>query len=172
MPRSIPRCSLRRRERKRSRWWAPLRWLWQAERTAPTCYCPELSGTSYRTWATLQIPLLAVSFVSGCAFGLAGFFWLGVLHLVFALHGRCFVNSVCHLHPGTQPGDNSSQNVPWLALWRGFQGENWHRNHHVRPGSAWLGWTTTQVDVGWWVIVGLERLGLATKVRTPSPLCD
>jgi sn-1 stearoyl-lipid 9-desaturase len=151
-------------------WWAHLRWLWQAELASPVRYCPDLKEASYRTWTVLQIPLLAVSFFSGLAFGSAAFFWLGAIRLVFALHGQCFVNSVSHLRPGTQMGDDSSRNVYWLALWHCFQGENWHRNHHARPGSARFGWTVVQVDVGWWVIVGLERLGLATEIRRPRIL--
>ncbi len=153
-------------------WWAHLRWLWQDGHAAPARYCPELNGVSYRVWTWLQVPLLACSFLGGSAFGASAFFWLGAIRLVFALHGQCFVNSVCHLRPGTQPGADSSQNVPWLALWHGLQGENWHGNHHARPGSARLGWGAAQVDVGRWVIVGLERLGLATEVRRPRVRCD
>jgi stearoyl-CoA desaturase (delta-9 desaturase) len=153
-------------------WWAHLRWLWQAEPADPARYCRDLGGTSYRVWAACQIPLLAVSFMGGAAFGLAAFFWLGALRLVFALHGQCFVNSVCHLRPGSTLGEDSSRNVPWLALWHCLQGENWHRNHHARPSSARLGWTPAQLDMGWWIIVGLERLGLATAVRRPSGFND
>ncbi|MBI3302703.1 MAG: fatty acid desaturase [Deltaproteobacteria bacterium] len=149
-------------------WWAHLRWLWQAGHATPVRYCPDLSSAGYRVWTYLQIPLLAFSFLGGLVFGPAAFFWLGAIRLLFALHGQCFVNSVCHLRPGTQPGQDSSQNVPWLALWHCFQGENWHRNHHARPGSARFGWTAAQLDLGWWVIVGLERLGLATEVRGSS----
>lgn len=149
-------------------WWAHLRWLWQAGQVAPSRYCRDLSDTSYRVWAVLQVPLLAVSFLGGAAFGTAAFFWLGSLRLVYALHGQCFVNSVCHLHPEPTPQTDSSRNVLWLAFWQFFQGENWHRNHHMRPGSARLGWTMAQVDLGWWVIVGLERLGLATEVHRPQ----
>jgi fatty-acid desaturase len=148
-------------------WWAHLRWLWQAEQASPARYCPDLHEASYRMWRVLQIPLLTLSFLSGLAFGTAAFFWLGAIRLVFALHGQCFVNSVSHLRPGTQAGEDSSRNVPWLALWHGLQGENWHPNHHARPGSARLGWTATQVDVGWGIIRGLEWLGLATAVRRP-----
>ncbi|MGH8007083.1 MAG: fatty acid desaturase, partial [Candidatus Binatia bacterium] len=154
-------------------WWAHLRWLWQAGRTAPARYCPDLlRQASYRIWTVLQIPLLVLSFFGGLVFGLKAFFWLGAIRLVFALHGQCFVNSVCHLRPGIPLGEDSSRNVRWLALWHCFQGENWHRNHHARPGSARLGWTANQPDVGWWVIVGLEKLGLATEVRRPSSLSD
>jgi fatty-acid desaturase len=151
-------------------WWAHLRWLWQAGQVAPSRYCRDLSGTSYRVWTVLQAPLLAVSFLGGAAFGTAAFFWLGSLRLVYALHGQCFVNSVCHLHPELVPQTDSSRNVLWLAFWHLFQGENWHRNHHMRPGSARLGWTMAQVDIGWWVIVGLEWLGLATEVRRPQKI--
>jgi fatty-acid desaturase len=148
-------------------WWAHLRWLWQAEVASSAHYCPDLTGASYRAWRLLQIPLLAVAFLGGGAFGIAAFFWLGAIRLVFALHGQCFVNSVSHLRQGTQAGEDSSRNVPWLALWHGLQGENWHHNHHARPGMARFGWTAAQVDIGWWVISGLERLGLATAVRRP-----
>ncbi len=148
-------------------WWAHLRWLWQAGGAAPARFCPDLNTPAYRVWSYLQILLLAVSFLSGLAFGVAAFFWLGAIRLVFALHGQCFVNSVCHLRPGTPPGEDSSRNVPWLAFWHCFQGENWHHNHHARPGSARFGWTAAQPDLGWLVIIGLERLGLATEVRRP-----
>jgi stearoyl-CoA desaturase (delta-9 desaturase) len=148
-------------------WWAHLRWLWQAQPASPAHYCSDLQEKSFRLWAILQIPLLAISFGSGAVFGAAAFFWLGAIRLVFALHGQCFVNSVSHLRPEEFSGEDSSRNVPWLALWHGLQGENWHRNHHTRPGSARFGWAPTQIDLGWWVIVGLERVGLATAVRRP-----
>jgi stearoyl-CoA desaturase (delta-9 desaturase) len=148
-------------------WWAHLRWLWQAGRASPERYCPDLGSRSYRVWQTLQVPLLAGSFFGGLAFGPAAFFWLGAIRLVFALHAQCFVNSVSHLHPNAQPGEDSSRNVPWLALWHCFQGENWHRNHHARPSSARFGLTPAQVDIGWWVILGLEWCRLATQVRRP-----
>jgi fatty-acid desaturase len=148
-------------------WWAHLRWLWQAEVAPSAHYCPDLTGVSYRVWPVAQISLLTLSFFGGLAFGPAAFVWLGAIRLVFAPHGQCFVNSVSHLRPGTQVGEDSSRNVPWLALWHGFQGENWHANHHARPGMARFGWTPAQVDVGWWVIRRLERLGLATEVRRP-----
>jgi fatty-acid desaturase len=109
----------------------------------------------------------AQSSARGAEIGTAAFFWLGAIRFVFALHGQCFINSGSHLRPGMRVDEDSSRNMPWLALWHGVQGENWHHNHHARPGIARFGWTPAQVDVGWWVIVGLEWLGLATEVRRP-----
>ena len=151
-------------------WWAHLRWLWQAGQTAPAQYCPDLPEQLFRVWTALQVPILALSFALGAVVDWAAFFWLGAIRLVFALHGQCFVNSISHLRAGSPHGEDSSRNVPWLALWHGLQGENWHRNHHARPGLVRLGWTLSQVDLGWWVILGLERLGLATAVRKPRGL--
>lgn len=153
-------------------WWAHLRWLWQAGQVTPARYCRDLNSASYRVWSVLQGPLLAVSFLIGALFGWTAFFWLGAVRLVYALHGQCFVNSVCHLNPDAAFQEDSSRNVTWLGFWHFFQGENWHRNHHARPGSARLGWTPSQVDIGWWVIVGLERLGLASEVHRPQRVND
>lgn len=62
-------------------------------------------------------------------------------------------------------GEDSSRNVRWLAVMHFFQGENWHRNHHARPGIARLGWAWHQPDVGYAVICVLEMMGLVSEVR-------
>ena len=85
-------------------------------------------------------------------------------------YGQSFVNSVSSLRPGTAAGEDSSRNVLWMALWHGLQGQNWQRNHRARPGAARLGWTAGQVNVGWWVIRGLEGSGIATAVHRPRDL--
>jgi len=113
----------------------------------------------------MQPAILALSFFGGLYFGLAAFFWLGAIRLVFSLHAVCFVNSVCHSEPGTPIGEDSSRNVRWLALMHFFQGENWHRNHHARPALARLGRAWHQPDVGYVVICMLESIGLASDVR-------
>jgi stearoyl-CoA desaturase (delta-9 desaturase) len=149
-------------------WWAHLRWLWQAGDPPVDRYCPDLKQQrSMIVWRWMQVPILAVSFLGGCYFGAAAFFWLGAIRLVFSLHAQCFVNSICHTEPGVARGEDSSRNVAWLGLMHLLQGENWHRNHHARPGSARLGWTWRQPDLGWLVIVALERLNLASDVRRP-----
>ena len=149
-------------------WWAHLRWLYQAGQVSTERYCPDLDFPSYSLWEKLQMPILALSFFGGALFGLEGFVWIGAVRLVFALHAQCFVNSICHMEPHAEEGEDSSRNVGWLALWHFFQGENWHRNHHALPGSARLGWKRGQIDMGWWLILALEAVGLATDVRRPD----
>jgi stearoyl-CoA desaturase (delta-9 desaturase) len=153
-------------------WWAHLRWLWQAESPSIARYCPDLDHFSYRIWRPLQPAILALSYFGGLHFGLGAFFWLGAIRLVFSLHAVCFVNSVCHSEPDTPTGEDSSRNVSWLAVMHFFQGENWHRNHHERPGSARLGRTCRQPDVGYVVICVLEKMGLVSDVRRSRSLAS
>lgn len=149
-------------------WWAHLRWLWQAGNVPVKRWCPDLDKREYRIWNQLQIPLLAISLLFGLAFGWAAFFWLGAIRLVAVLHAQCFVNSIAHMREDRQPGEDSSQNIAWLGFLQFLQGENWHGNHHAKPSSARLGWTFWQIDFGWYTIVLLERLGLATGVKRPN----
>lgn len=155
-------------------WWSHLRWLWQAGRAPVPIYCKDLDTPTYRKWTALQIPLAAIALTQGAAFALAfdwpllaSLFWIGPIRLVWALHAQCFVNSICHLRPGVPMGEPTARNVPWLGFMHTFQGEQWHENHHHRPGSARLGFTAAQLDVGWYTILLLEKLGLATDVCRP-----
>ena len=148
-------------------WWSHLRWLWQAGPPPIHKFCRDIDTAEYRLWSRLQIPIAIVALGLGAPFGLAAFFWLGPIRLVLALHAQCCVNSVCHMRRDAAPGEGSACNVGWLSLLHCGQGENWHRNHHERPGSARLGWGMAQIDAGWITILVLERLGLATDVRCP-----
>jgi stearoyl-CoA desaturase (delta-9 desaturase) len=149
-------------------WWSHLRWLWQAGRAPIGKYCRDIDTPPLRFWPRVQIPVLALSLLIGLPFGLAAFFWLGPIRVTLALHAQCFVNSVCHMRKDAGPGEQTARNVRWLSLLHLGQGENWHQNHHDRPGSARLGWGGTQLDLGWATILLLERVGLATDVRRPT----
>lgn len=149
-------------------WWAHLRWLWQAGSVPLERWCPDLDAPQYRFWSRAQVPLLAISLFGGLAFGIEAFFWLGPMRLCASLHAQCFVNSIAHMREGRQPGEDSAQNIAWLAPIHFFQGENWHGNHHAKPSCARFGWRIWELDVGWYAIVVLERLGLATGVKRAS----
>lgn len=148
-------------------WWSHLRWLWQAGTPPVRRYCRDLDTPAYWAWERVLVPVALLGLFGGLAFGWKAFFWLGPIRLVFALHCQCFVNSVCHLKKDAGP-EGTAMNVRWLSVLHFFQGENWHQNHHERPGSARLGWTRTQPDLGWFTIVLLEKLRLASDVRRPT----
>lgn len=148
-------------------WWSHLRWLYQAGLPPISRYARELDTPGLRFWEKIQAPLLLLSFFGGWVFGLAGFLWLGPLRLCVALHSQCFVNSICHLRKDMGP-EGTAKNVAWLTPLHCFQGENWHENHHARPGSARIGQGFWQFDVGYATIRLLELVGLAKDVRRPT----
>jgi stearoyl-CoA desaturase (delta-9 desaturase) len=149
-------------------WWSHLRWLWQAGKAPIAKYCRDIDVPALRGWTRVQIPVLALTLLIGLPFGLAAFFWMGPIRVAFALHSQCFVNSICHMRPDAGPDEQTARNVRWLSVLHLGQGENWHQNHHDRPGSARLGWGASQLDLGWATILLLERVGLATDVRRPT----
>jgi stearoyl-CoA desaturase (delta-9 desaturase) len=63
--------------------------------------------------------------------------------------------------------DDESTNVFWLAL--PSLGEAWHHNHHAFPRSAFHGLRWYELDPSGWLILGLERIGLAWDVVKVTP---
>jgi fatty-acid desaturase len=146
-------------------WFAHVVWYWQPDVPIPAKYGADLETFSLRIWGWLTAPIYLLAFFGGALVGLRGFFWLGAIRLAFAFQANSLVNSICHTQPGVIRGRDSSRNVWWVGLPLLFLGENWHRNHHTVPTSARLGWNWRQADLGYLMIVGLEKLGLATDVR-------
>ncbi len=153
-------------------WWAHLRWLYQWPQSDPRRWSPDLMGNRYLVWSTLQPMLVGGSLFWGLlVFGWEGFFWIGPIRLMYALHMQCFVNSLLHLSPDAPEHTDSSRNIWWLGpLQLTAWGENWHRNHHQNPNSARFGWTTWQVDMGWYFLMLLEKFRLVKDVKRPRTL--
>lgn len=96
-----------------------------------------------------------------------GFIWGGVARMFYTFNAGYIINSITHAW-GTrmfQSADRSTNSI-WLAI--PTFGEAWHNNHHAFPGSAKFGWKWWQIDIGYWVIRGLELLGLAWDVKLPN----
>ncbi len=97
-----------------------------------------------------------------------GLIWGGLVRIFLVHHVTWSVNSACHLW-GLRPyrsDDESRNNAVFGVL---AMGEGWHNTHHAFPTSARHGLSWWQIDVSYWVIRCMTWLGLASKVRLPSP---
>ena len=63
-------------------------------------------------------------------------------------------------------GTASSRRNNWLVALLAH-GEGWHNNHHADQRAAAHGHRWWELDMSWWVIRGLEAIGLATDVVRP-----
>ena len=93
--------------------------------------------------------------------------WCFFISTVFLYHVTYSVNSFAHLL-GTRrfPTDDGSRNNLIVALFT--LGEGWHNNHHHYPSSARQGFYWWEIDVTYYVLVLLARLGLVWDLR-PVP---
>jgi stearoyl-CoA desaturase (delta-9 desaturase) len=118
---------------------------------------------------------LAVSLIVPAAIGyaisgtwqgaLTALLWGGAIRIFLLHHVTFSINSICHFWGRRNfKTTDESRNV-WLLSLISF-GESWHNNHHAFPTSAFHGMRKLEatLDPGGWVITGLEKIGLATKV--------
>ena len=99
---------------------------------------------------------------------MTGLLWGGGARIFLLHHATFSINSLCHFF-GRRPfrtGDES-RNLAWLAPIT--FGESWHNNHHAFPTSSRHGLGRHQLDLGAWVIDGLERARLAWDVVRVPP---
>ncbi|BAY08515.1 fatty acid desaturase [Calothrix sp. NIES-2098] len=160
-------------------WHAHLWWKVEYDYPNPLYYAPELLRDKticklnqlYFVWVILGLvfPAVVAFILTGNWIGTwYGFLWGGVIRLYLGQQTTWCINSICHLF-GTRAFDTKekSTNNLWLAL--PTFGESWHNNHHAFQNSAKFGLQWWQIDIGYWVIVALQSLGLAWDVNQPTP---
>jgi stearoyl-CoA desaturase (delta-9 desaturase) len=99
--------------------------------------------------------------------GISWLVWGLAVRMVYVFHVTWFVNSATHIwgYRNYETTDNS-RNLWWVGL-LAF-GEGWHNNHHAFQRMAKHGHRWWEVDTTYWVILGMEKLGLAWNVvKTP-----
>ena len=159
-------------------WHAHMGWMFSADppnlgRLVRDLYKDRLlrfANRMFGVWVILGllIPTALGAAISGTWMGaLLGFIWGGLVRIFLVHHLTWSINSVCHLW-GRRPfqcGDESRNN--FLCGILGL-GEGWHNNHHAFPASARHGLRWWELDFSFYVIRGLEMLGLAWRVRVPN----
>jgi len=110
-----------------------------------------------------------ILFLYACLWGLLGveFFFYGFLYpALLTIMASNFVNKYSHsdfiFNYRRFDTKDSSQNSPIVALltW----GEGWHNTHHRYPGRARFAVTPWEIDLSFYSVILLKKLGLA-KVK-------
>ncbi|MGO6818126.1 acyl-CoA desaturase [Rhizobium brockwellii] len=121
------------------------------------------------TWMAQQIPLGLALFALG---GLPFVVWGIAVRISVSLTGHWLVGHFAHRagHQGWCVDGVAVQgyNLPRFGLVT--FGESFHGNHHAFPESARLGIEPGQLDLGWYFIRLLARLGLASAIKLPHTI--
>jgi stearoyl-CoA desaturase (Delta-9 desaturase) len=162
-------------------WHAHVGWLFSTQGQASSKrFAPDLVQDATmrrinRNFPRLALASLLVPFLLGLAIsggsllaGLSALLWGGLVRIFLLHHVTWSINSICHFFGRRRfDTDDHSTNVFWLAL--PSLGEAWHHNHHAFPRSAFHGLRWYELDPSGWLILGLERLGLAWDVVKVTP---
>jgi stearoyl-CoA desaturase (Delta-9 desaturase) len=113
-------------------------------------YLP-LAALAFSTWLIADWPGLVI-----------GFCWstVAVWHVTFS------VNSLSHIVGRRRyiTGDHSRNN--WLLALL-TMGEGWHNNHHAYQASARQGFRWWELDMTYYALCALSRLGIVWDLRVP-----
>jgi stearoyl-CoA desaturase (Delta-9 desaturase) len=97
--------------------------------------------------------------------------WMGLvvgffISTVILYHTTFAINSFCHMF-GTRRYETGelSKNSLWLAIIT--MGEGWHNNHHHYPLSARQGFFWYEIDITYYILLGLEKLGIVWDLKAP-----
>ncbi|MEI2639150.1 MAG: acyl-CoA desaturase [Microthrixaceae bacterium] len=154
---------------KKGFWWSHMGWI-LCDETSPTpthaikdfnAY-PELrflNRYDWIPWVTLALFCLAVGGWSGLVIG---FF----LSTVLLWHSTFLINSLAHVFGSRRyETTDTSRNNLWLALLT--MGEGWHNNHHHAAWIARQGLTPGEIDMTWYILLLLEKVGVIWDVKRP-----
>jgi stearoyl-CoA desaturase (Delta-9 desaturase) len=92
------------------------------------------------------------------------FVWCFFVSTVILYHATYSVNSLAHLMGSRRfPTADHSRNNLLVAILT--LGEGWHNNHHFYPSSARQGFLWWEIDITYYVLLALQRLGLVWDLR-------
>ena len=108
-------------------------------------------------------------FINFALFGILGIALWAIQMAWIPFWAAGVVNGLGHWwgYRNFESADTSTNLTPW-AFWIG--GEELHNNHHAVPSSARFSMRRWEFDIGWAMIKGLEKVGLAKVLRVAPSL--
>ena len=127
----------------------------------------------------ILFPVLYATFMFGLGYLLNALFpslgtshwqmliWGYFISTVILAHITFFINSLAHVFGKREyeTGDDSRNNFLLAIL---TLGEGWHNNHHCYPGSVKQGFKWWQIDISFYLIKMMEKMGLVWDLKYPN----
>jgi stearoyl-CoA desaturase (delta-9 desaturase) len=113
-----------------------------------------------------HVPALALALILFAAGGFPALAWGFFMSTALLWHGTFTINSLSHVY-GTRryTTTDTSRNNFWLALLT--LGEGWHNNHHCYQSSTNQGFFWWEIDITYYVLKGLSKIGVVWDLRKP-----
>jgi stearoyl-CoA desaturase (delta-9 desaturase) len=150
-------------------WWSHMGWI-MAEKYEPTDYAriqdfakyPELMWLN-RWWIVPPVAYAVTLWLIG---SWPALLWGFFVSTVILWHGTATVNSIAHVWGKRRfRTTDTSRNNGWFVFVT--LGEGWHNNHHYYQSSANQGFYWWELDLAYYYLVALKKLGVVWDVRTP-----
>jgi fatty-acid desaturase len=122
-----------------------------------------------KTWMLQQLPITLFLFLLG---GVSWVIWGVFIRVSVSIFGHWLIGYQAHNkgHRDWHVNEAFVQgyNVRFAAIIT--MGESYHNNHHAYPGSAKLAHYDGQIDLGWYVLKLLSRIGFVWNIVLPDDL--
>ena len=150
-------------------WFSHMGWIWNNQaQEANYDNVPDLTKYPELVWLDNNrfMPAIVLGLACWALAGLPGLFFGFFFSTVLVYHATFTINSMCHVF-GSQrylTGDDSRNNAAMAVL---TMGEGWHNNHHYFMASACQGFKWYEWDPTFYLLKGLEKLGIVWDLREP-----
>jgi stearoyl-CoA desaturase (delta-9 desaturase) len=152
---------------RRGFWWSHMGWwLSREHENTDLSLIPDFAGYPELRWVEKWNSLGVAAMIAGLlAFGgFDVFLWGYVVSTCALMHGTFTINSLSHVFGSRRYATtDTSRNNFLLALVT--MGEGWHNNHHHYMSSANQGFYWWEIDVSFYILKALEKVGLVWELR-------
>jgi stearoyl-CoA desaturase (delta-9 desaturase) len=152
------------------KWWAHMGWILMGkslhqDTSTLSRYVPDLTKSKFHIWITKYhyVPVILSGVLLFAIGGLPFLMWGLFMRTVVGLHSTWLVNSATHTWGSRRFRTRDMSTNNWFVALLTF-GEGWHNNHHAHPVSARHGLRWYEIDVNWYGIWALKKLGLARHI--------
>jgi stearoyl-CoA desaturase (delta-9 desaturase) len=130
---------------------------------------------SEKFWIWFALPFAIAPFLIGewlgAAHGTSGWqmlAWGFFLPTVGIYNANGLINSWAHLRGSKRYDTRDNSRNSWVVnTFQLFVGEGWHNNHHAQPNSARVGHAWYEIDLVYYALVVLSRLGIVWDLQQP-----